>query len=94
MQTCLSITVLFGKALRLHAVAPPRIVTENLPYRGPKGQLHLLIDNTCVKVASGAEFHASKPTGLKRLVWRRVYLMIDQETPKIRIIEIDREPYR
>ena len=56
----------------------------NIPYRGSKGPLHLLIDSTGIKVEGEGEWHARKHGGPKRRVWRESHLGIDEETLEIR----------
>jgi hypothetical protein len=79
IQTCLTMKVLFGMALRQttsfvesllrltglhsHWVVPDfstichrqRTLAVNIPYRGAKGPLHLLIDSTGIKVEGEGE---------------------------------------
>lgn len=58
----------------------------NIPYRGSKGPLHLLIDNTGIKVEGEGEWHACKHGGPKRRVWRKIYLGVDEETLEVRAV--------
>ncbi len=110
IQTCLSMKVLFGMALRqttgfveslLRLVGLDWTVSDfstlsrrqktlavNIPYRGSKGPLHLLIDSTGIKVAGEGEWHARKHGGAKRRVWREIHLGIDEQTLEIRAVEI------
>ena len=110
IQTCLSMKVLFGMALRqttgfveslLRLVgldwSVPNFSTlsrrqkslaVNIPYRGSKGPLHLLIDSTGIKVEGEGEWHARKHGGQKRRVWRKIHLGIDEETLEIRAVEV------
>lgn len=60
----------------------------NIPYRGSKGPLHLLIDSTGIKVEGDGEWHAHKHGGPKRRVWRKIHLGIDEKTLEIRAVEI------
>ncbi|SEN83319.1 Transposase DDE domain-containing protein [Loktanella fryxellensis] len=73
----------------------------NIPYRGLKGPLHLLIpshgsktnhcravDSTGIKVEGEGAWHASKHGGPKPQVWRRIDLGIDEQTLEIRAAEI------
>ena len=100
IQTCLSMKVLFGMALRqttgfvesllrlvgLNWTVPDfstlsrrqKTLAVNIPYRGPKGPLHLLIDSTGIKVEGEGEWHARKHGGPKRRVWRKIHLKIDE----------------
>ena len=93
IQTCLTMKVLFGMALRqttgfvesllrlvgLDWTVPDfstlsrrqKTLAVNIPYRGSKGPLHLLIDSTGIKVEGEGEWHARKHGGPKRRVWRR-----------------------
>ena len=110
IQTCLSMKVLFGMALR-HTIgfvesllrlvgldwAVPdfstlsrrlKTLAFNIPYRGSKGPLHLLIDSTGIKVEGEGEWHARKHDGPKRRVWHKIHLRIDEETMEVRAVEI------
>jgi hypothetical protein len=74
----------------------------NMPYRGAKGPLHLLIDSTGIRVeAEGAWPIAGKATpgsrsdpahtrhdGPKRHVWRKIHIDIDEQRLKIRAVGI------
>jgi hypothetical protein len=110
IQTCLSMKVLFGMALRqttgfvesllrlvgLDWTVPDfstlsrrqKTLAVNIPYRGSKGPLHLLIDSTGIKIEGEGEWHARKHGGPKRRVWRKIHLGIDEETLEIRAVEI------
>jgi hypothetical protein len=110
IQTCLTMKVLFGMALRqttgfvesllrlvgLDWTVPDfstlsrrqKTLAVNIPYRGSKGPLHLLIDSTGIKVEGEGEWHARKHGGPKRRVWRKIHLGIDEETLEIRAVEI------
>ena len=65
-----------------------KTLAVNIPYRGSKGPLHLLIDSTGIKVEGEGEWHARKHGGPKRRVWRKIHLSIDEETLKVRAVEI------
>ena len=65
-----------------------KTMAVNIPYRGSKGPLHLLIDSTGIKVEGEGEWHARKHGGPKRRVWRKIHLGIDEETLEIRAVEI------
>ena len=110
IQTCLSMKVLFGMALRqttgfvesllrlvgLNWTVPDfstlsrrqKILAVNVPYRGSKGPLHLLIDSTGIKVEGEGEWHARKHGGPKRRVWRKIHLGIDEQSLEVRAVEI------
>ena len=110
VQTCLSMKVLFGMALRqttgfvesllrlvgLDWTVPDfstlsrrqKTLAVNIPYRGSKGPLHLLIDSTGIKVEGEGEWHARKHGGSKRRVWRKIHLGIDEETLEVRAVEV------
>ncbi len=110
IQTCLTMKVLFGTALRQTtgfvesllqltglAWAVPdfstisrrqRTLAVNIPYRGSKGPLHLLIDSTGIKVEGDGEWNARKHGGPKRRVWRKIHIGIDEQTLEIRAVEI------
>lgn len=105
IQTCLTMKVLFGMALRqttgfvesllrltgLDWAVPDfsticrrqRTLAVNIPYRGSKGPLHLLIDSTGIKVEGEGEWNARK-----RRVWRKIHIGIDERTLEIRAVEI------
>ena len=109
IQTCLSMKVLFGMALRqttgfvesllkligLDWAVPDfstlsrrqKTLAVNIPYRGSKGPLHLLIDSTGIKVEGEGEWNARKHGGPKRRVWRKIHLGIDEQTLEIRAVE-------
>ena len=109
IQTCLTMKVLFGMALRqttgfvesllrlvgLDWTVPDfstlsrrqKILAVNIPYRGSKGPLHLLVDSTGIKVEGEGEWHTRKHGGSKRRVWRKIHLGIDEETLEIRAVE-------
>ena len=65
-----------------------KTLAVNIPYRGSKGPLHLLIDSTGIKVEGEGEWHARKHGGPKRRVWRKIHLGIDEETLEVRAVEI------
>jgi hypothetical protein len=110
IQTCLTMKVLFGMALRqttgfveslLRQVGRDWSVPDfstlsrrqktlavNIPYRGSKGPLHLLIDSTGIKVEGEGEWQARKHDGPKRRVWRKIHLGIDERTLQVRAVEI------
>jgi transposase len=123
IQTCLTMKVLFGMALRqttgfvgsllqltgLDWDVPDfsticrrlKTLSANIPYRGAKGPLHLLIrfhglqanhcwavDSTGIKVEGDGEWNARKHGGPKRCVWRKIYIGIDEQTLEIRAVEI------
>jgi len=110
IQTCLTMKVLFGMALRqttgfVESLLRPvgldwtvpdfstlsrrqRTLAVNIPYRGSKGPLHLLIDSTGIKIEAECEWHARKHGGAKRRVWRKIHLGIDEETLEVRAFEI------
>ena len=110
VQTCLTMKVLFGMALRqttgfaesllklvgLDWTVPDfstlsrrqKPLAVNIPYRGSRGPLHLLVDSTGIKVEGEGEWHARKHGGSKRRVWRKIHLGIDEQTLEIRAIEV------
>ena len=65
-----------------------KTLAVNIPYRGSKGPLHLLIDSTGIKVEGEGEWHARKHGGPKRRVWRKIHLGIDEQTLEVRAIEV------
>ena len=58
-----------------------------IPYQGSAGPLHLLIDSTGIKAEGEGEWNARKHGGLKRRLWRKIHIGIDEETFEIRAIE-------
>jgi transposase len=110
VQTCLTMKVLFGMALRqttgfvesllklvgLDWTVPDfstlsrrqKTLAVNIPYRGSRGPLHLLVDSTGIKVEGEGEWHARKHGGSKRRVWRKIHLGIDEQTLEVRAVEI------
>jgi len=65
-----------------------KTLAVNIPYRGSKGPLHLLIDSAGIKVQGEGEWHARKNGGPKRRVWYKIHLGIDEETLEIRALEV------
>jgi transposase len=65
-----------------------KTLAVNIPYRGSRGPLHLLIDSTGIKVEGEGEWNARKHGGPKRRVWRKIHLGIDEETLEVRAVEI------
>lgn len=65
-----------------------KTLAVNIPYRGSKGPLHLLIDSTGIKVESEGEWHARQHGGPKRRVGHKIHLGIDEETLEVRAVEI------
>jgi hypothetical protein len=62
-----SVLVLVGLDWTVRDYSPlsrrQKIVTINIPHRGPSGPLHLLIDQTGIKVEGEGEWHARKHSG-------------------------------
>jgi transposase, IS4 family len=65
-----------------------KTLAMNIPNRGSKGPLHLLIDSTGIKVEGEGEWHARKHGGAKRRVWRKIHLGVDAQALEIRAVEI------
>ena len=65
-----------------------KTLAVNIPHRGSRGPLHLLIDSMGTKVKGEGEWNARKHGGTKRRVWRKVHLGIDGQTLEIRAVEI------
>jgi hypothetical protein len=65
-----------------------KTLAVNIPYRGSKGTLHMLIDKTGIKVEGKGEWHARKHGGPKRRVSRKIYRGIDEQTLETRAVEI------
>ena len=55
-----------------------------IPYKGPAGPLHLLVDSTGIKAEGEGEWNARKHGGSKRRLWRKIHIGIDEETLEIR----------
>lgn len=70
-----------------------KTLAVNIPYRGSKGPLNLLIDSAVIKVEGEGGWHARKHGGPKRRVWRKIHLGIDEETLEIRTVEITRSHF-
>ena len=109
IQTCLTMKVLFGMALRqttgfvdslLRLIGVDWAVPDfstlsrrqktlkvNIPYRGSDGPLHLLVDSTGIKVEGEGEWNARKHGGIKRRVWRKIHIGIDEKSLEIRAAE-------
>ena len=64
-----------------------RTLAVNIPYRGAKGPLHLLIDSTGIKIEGEGEWHARKHGGPNRRVWRKIHTALMNEL-EIRAVEI------
>lgn len=65
-----------------------KALAVTIPYRGSKGPLRLLVDSTGIKAAGEGEWHARKHGGVKRRLWRKNHIGVDEQTLKIRAIEI------
>jgi len=65
-----------------------KTLAVNIPYRGSKGPLHLLIDSTGIKVEGEGEWNARKNGGPKRRVWRKIHLRIGEQTLEVRAVEV------
>ncbi|GAD57557.1 mobile element protein [Limimaricola cinnabarinus LL-001] len=65
-----------------------KTLAVNIPYRGSRGPLHLLVDSTGIKVEGEGEWHARKHGGTKRRVWRKIHLGIDEQTLEVRAVEV------
>jgi hypothetical protein len=59
----------------------------NIPYRGAKGPLHLLIDSTGIKVEGEGEWHTREHGGSERRLWRKIHLGIDEETLEVQAVK-------
>ena len=65
-----------------------KTLAVNIPHRGSKEPLHLLIDSTGIKGEGEGEWNARKHGGAERRVWRKVHLAIDEETLEVRAVEV------
>ncbi len=60
----------------------------SIPYQKCSGALHLLVDNTGIKMLGEAEWKTKKHGAEYRRQWRKVHLSIDAETLQIHAIEV------
>jgi len=96
IQTCLTMKVLFGTALRqttgfvesllqligLDWAVPDfnilcrrqRTLPVNIPYRGSRGTLHLLIDSIGIKAEGDGQWNARRHGDPKRRLWRKIHI--------------------
>lgn len=65
-----------------------KTLNVSLPYRGGTGPLNLLIDSTGIKSEGEGEWNARKHGGPKRRIWRKIHIGIDEETLKVRAVEV------
>ena len=65
-----------------------RTLNVNIPYRGSKDPLNLLIDSTGIKAEGEGEWNARKHGGAKRRIWRKIHIGIDEKTLEVRAVEI------
>jgi len=65
-----------------------KMLNVSLPYRGGAGRSNLLIDSTGIKTEGEGEWNARKYGGSKRRIWRKMQIGIDEETLKVRAVEI------
>ena len=63
-------------------------LTMNRPYRGGTGPLNLPIDSTGIRSEGEGEWNARKHGGLKRRIWRKIHIGINEETLEGRALEI------
>ena len=56
----------------------------NIPDRASRCPLHPLIDSTGIKVEGEGEWNARKHGGSKRRGWRKIHIVIDEQTLEIR----------
>ena len=65
-----------------------KTLNVTMPYRGSKGQMHLLVGSTGIKVGGEGEWHTRKHSGSKRRVGRKLHLETDEETLESRAVEV------
>ncbi len=65
-----------------------KTLAVQLPYRGSGGSLNLLIDSTGIKARGEGEWHARKHGGVRRRIWRKVHLAVDEATLEVRAVEV------
>lgn len=69
-------------------MTPPEDTEREPPYRGGTGPLNLFIDSTGIKAEGEGESSARKQGGLKRRIWRKIHIGIDEATLEVRAVEI------
>ena len=65
-----------------------KALAVTVPYRGSEGPLNLLIDSTGIKAEGEGEWHARKHGGVKRRLWRKIHIGVDEQTLEIRATEV------
>jgi hypothetical protein len=60
----------------------------NIPCRGSKGPVDLLIDSTGIKVEGESEWSARYHGGPMRRIWREIHLGIDEQTLEVRAVQV------
>ncbi|RYH01017.1 IS5 family transposase [Salipiger sp. IMCC34102] len=63
-----------------------KALAVNIPYRGSRGALHLLVDSTGIKVEGEGKWHARKDSGSKRYLWRKIHFGINEHTLEIQAV--------
>ena len=63
-----------------------KTMAVDIPYRGSKGPLNLLIDTTGIKAEGEGEWNTCKHGGTKRRLWRKIHIGVDEKTLEIRAI--------
>lgn len=65
-----------------------KTLNVSIPYRGGTGPLYLLIDATGIKAEGEGEWNARKHGGVKKRLWLKFYLGMDEGTLEIRAVEV------
>ena len=60
-----------------------KTLKASIPYGGGTGPLGLLIDSTGIKAEGKGEWYARKHGGLKRRIWCKMHIGIDEETLEV-----------
>ena len=65
-----------------------KTLAVNIPYRGAKGPLYLLLDSTGIKGEGEGKWYERKHYGPKLRVWRKIHIGIDEQTLEVREVGI------
>ncbi len=64
-----------------------KTLSVTIPYKGSTKPLHLLVDSTGVKTEGEGEWNTRKYGGLKRHLWRKTHIGVDEQTLEMHTIE-------
>tara|TARA_B100000780_G_scaffold261171_1_gene213444 strand:+ start:569 stop:895 length:327 start_codon:yes stop_codon:yes gene_type:complete len=70
-----------------------RTLSVAIAYQGSTGPLHLLIDSSGIKVEGEGEWSARKHGRSKRRLWRKIHIIIDEQTPEFCAIRGEEQPH-